>query len=131
MKYGPFIKFYGLNFRDAVSVDVGLKYTAAASGSFEVTEVYATDGLNRKAKLKVLEDDQHFFPEYNGAILVRDEIFEKFADTAPNLEEVLNLLGGIFTDEIMTDLTYAVDVEGRTVNEVADAFLTEQGLIAG
>ena len=56
-------------------------------------------------------------------------MFEDFKDTAPNLEEVLNLLGGRFTNEIMTDLTYAVDVEGRSVPEVAEEFLTSQGLL--
>lgn len=129
MKYDPFAAFYGLEFQDAVSVDIGLKYTAAGSGSFQVTVVYATDGMNRKVGLTVLEDDRGFFPEYNGALLVREEIFEKFADAAPELEEVLNLLGGAFTNEIMTDLTYAVDVEGRTPEETAQKFLTEAGLL--
>lgn len=129
MKYGPFTKFYGLNFKDAVSVDLGLKYAAIENGSFQVTEVYATDGLNRKAGLKILEDDGHFFPEYNGAILVRDRLFQDLADTAPNLEDVLNLLADRFTNESMTDLTYAVDVQGRSVDEVAKEFLIQQGLL--
>ena len=131
MKYGPFTEFYGLNFKDKVSVDLALKYSAVANGNFQVTEVYATDGLNRKANLVVLEDDLGFFPEYNGAVLVRDGIFEEYKDVAPNLEEVINMLGGKFTNEIMTDLTYAVDVEGRSVKDVAKEFLTQQGLIAG
>lgn len=130
MKYGPFTEFYGLNFKDSKTVDIGLKYSAIENGSFDVTEVYATDGLNRKAKLLVLEDDLEFFPEYNGAILVRDAIFEEFAEVAPNLEEVINKLAGQFTNESMTDLTYAVDVEGRTVEEVAKEFLVSKGLIA-
>lgn len=129
MKYRPFVEFYGLNFKDSLSVDLGLKYAAIENGNFQVTEVYATDGLNKKAGLKILEDDKHFFPEYNGALLVRADLFEDFKDTAPNLEEVLNLLGGRFTNEIMTDLTYAVDVEGRSVPEVAEEFLTSQGLL--
>jgi osmoprotectant transport system permease protein len=129
MKFGPFTEFYGLRFKDAVSVDIGLKYTAVESGSFQVTEVYATDGLNRKTHLKVLEDDRAFFPEYNGALLVRNDLFTRFADRAPELEEVLNRLGGAFTNEIMTDLTYAVDVEGRAPDEVAREFLVDQGLL--
>ena len=129
MKYGPFTKFYGLNFKQAIPVDLGLKYAAVENGSFEVTEVYATDGLNRKANLKVLEDDKHFFPEYNGAILIREDVLEKYKDAAPNLEEVLNTLGGKFTNEIMTDLTYKVDVEGQSVDSVAKEFLTQQGLL--
>ncbi|NLW66063.1 MAG: glycine/betaine ABC transporter substrate-binding protein [Clostridiales bacterium] len=130
MKYGPFTKFYGLNFKNSKTVDIGLKYSAIENGNFDVTEVYATDGLNRKAKLVVLEDDLGFFPEYNGAVLVRDGIFEEFADAAPNLEEVLNMLAGQFTNETMTDLTYAVDVEGRSVDEVAKEFLVSKGLIS-
>jgi len=128
-KYNPFVEFYGLNFKESKAIDLGLKYSAVESGNVDVTVVYATDGLNKKAQLKVLEDDRKFFPEYNGALLVREDLFERFKDTAPNLEEVLNKLGNIFTDEIMVDLTYAVDVEGKTPLEVATEFLKSKGLI--
>lgn len=130
MKFGPFTAFYGLNFKDVVSVDVSLKYAAAEKGSFDVTEVYATDGLNRKANLKVLEDDLSFFPDYNGALLVREDAFERFADTAPNLEEVLNLLAGQISNDDMVEMTYQVDVLGRTVDDVAHEFLVSRGLLA-
>lgn len=129
MKYGPFAQFYGLNFKEKIPVDINLKYAAVENGSFEVTVVYTTDGLNRKAGLKVLEDDLGFFPEYNGALLVRDGLYDEVSETAPNLREVLNQLAGTLTNETMTDLTYTVDVEGRTVEEVAREFLTESGLI--
>lgn len=130
MKYIPFTKFYGLNFKDAISMDVSLKYTAAENGSFDVTEVYATDGLNRKAKLKVLEDDRNFFPEYNGAFFVREDTFEKFSSVAPNLEEILNLPAGMISNEDMVEMTYRVDVLGETVSRVAYDFLFERGLIS-
>ena len=123
MKYTPFVEFYGLSFKAANPVDINFKYTAIANGNIQVTEVYTTDGLNRKADLKILEDDRSFFPEYNGAYLVRADMFEKFADEAPNM------LGGAFTNETMTDLTYQVDVEGRTIEEVATEFLRQQGMI--
>ena len=129
MKFGPFTEFYGLKFKETFPVDISLKYTAIENGNFQVTEVYTTDGLNRKANLKVLEDDQNFFPEYNGALLVREGLYDELADAAPNLKDILNSLSGTLTNEKMTDLTYAVDVEGRTVEEVAREFLTESGLI--
>ncbi|MEG1764548.1 MAG: glycine betaine ABC transporter substrate-binding protein [Oscillospiraceae bacterium] len=129
MKYGPFTEFYGLKFKNRVTVDLGLKYIGIENGNFDVTEVYATDGLNRKAKLKVLEDDKEFFPDYNGAILARDEIFEKYGKVAPNLEKTLNLLEGQISNEEMTDMTYAVDVEGKDVKDVAKDFLTNKGII--
>lgn len=129
MKYDPFREFYNLQFADSVSVDVSLKYTAIERGNFDVTEVYATDGLNRKAGLKVLEDDRNFFPEYNGALLVRSDLFQRFADTAPELREVLSLLDGTIANEDMVNMTYQVDVEGRGVDEVAREFLFAKGLL--
>ena len=129
MKFTPFTEFYGLTFANTVPVDINLKYAAVENGNFDVTVVYTTDGLNRKAGLKVLEDDRNFFPEYNGALLVREGLYDEMAETAPELRDILNSLSGRFTNEIMTDLTYAVDVEGRSVEEVAREFLTEQGLL--
>ena len=110
-------------------MDLSLKYAAVENGSFDVIEVYATDGLNIKAGLKILEDDRSFFPDYNGALLVREDTFERFADAAPNLEEVLNLLAGQIANEDMVEMTYQVDVLGRTVDDVAREFLVSRGLL--
>lgn len=129
MKYSPFIAFYSLTFKEAKAIDMALKYSAVESGNIDVAIVYSTDGLNKKNQLVVLEDDRSFFPEYNCALLVREDIFERYAEQAPNLEEVLNKLGGLFTNEIMTDLTYEVDVNGRTPQEVAKEYLVEKGLL--
>lgn len=121
MKYNPFVEFYGLEFRDTVPVDQGLKYSAIENGSFDVTVVYATDGLNRKVGLKVLEDDLSFFPDYNGAFLIRVDILDKY----PQLEDILNQLAGAISTEQMAELTYQVDVVGRSVDDVAKEFLTK------
>lgn len=128
MKFSPFTKFYGLNFKEARPMDGGLKYAAIENGELDVMVVYTTDGLNKKAQLVVLEDDRQYFPDYNGAYLVKDDFFEKYKNT-PNLEEVLNSLGGTLTNEIMTDLTYQCDVEGRPFDDVAKEFLQSKGLI--
>lgn len=129
MKFGPFSNFYGLNFKDAKAIDLALKYSAIESGNIDVVEVYSTDGMNKKVGLKILKDDRNYFPEYNDALLVKDDLFERYADVAPNLEDVLNMLGGKFTDESMTNLTYEVDVEGKTPEEVAKTFLEENNML--
>lgn len=49
----------------------------------DVTVVYSTDGLNKRFGLVTLEDDLHFFLEYNGAYLLRADLYEDF----PELEE--------------------------------------------
>ena len=75
----------------------------------------------------MLEDDRNFFPDYNGAFLVREDTLTRF----PGLEPVLNLLAGRISNEDMVDMTYQVDVQGRTVDDVAREFLVSQGLLAG
>lgn len=130
MKYQPFVDFYGLNFRRFVPIDVSLKYTAVEKGEFDVMVVYATDGLNKRANLTILEDDRSFFPAYNGAFLVRKGLFEDFAESAPDLREVLELLNGKVDNNAMVALTYAVDVEGQSVDQAAHDFLVEQGLLS-
>lgn len=130
MKYTPFTAFYGLNFKESKPIDIALKYSAIENKNIDVTMVYTTDGLNKKAGLVLLADDRHFFPEYNDALLVRNDLFDRFSTIAPNLEEVLNTLGGTLTNESMTNLSYEVDVNGRTPEDVAHEFLLEKGLIS-
>ena len=129
MKFGPFSKFYGLNFQDVLHVDIMMKYTMVEQGAYDVMVVYATDGLNKRANLTILKDDLHFFPDYYGTILVRSDLFERFAEEAPGLKETLQLLNGQFTDEKMSELTYRVDVEGEAVDDVARDFLISTGLL--
>ena len=129
MKFGPMAEFYGLEFAEVKPVDIMMKYTLVEQGAYDVMVVYATDGLNKRANLTLLADDQHFFPDYYGTILVRNDLFERFEDQAPGLEDTLKLLNNQFTDEMMSELTYYVDVEGREVDEVAHEFLVNAGLL--
>ena len=129
MKFDPMAAAYGLNFAEVKPVDIMMKYTLVEQGAYDVMVVYATDGLNKRANLTLLEDDLHFFPDYFGTILVRNDLFERFEDEAPGLEDTLKLLNGQFTDELMSELTYYVDVEGREVDEVAREFLINAGLL--
>ena len=126
MKYNPFVEFYGLNFKDYIPVDMGLKYASIENGTFDVAVVYTTDGLNRKVGLKVLEDDKSFFPDYNGMFVVRGDILEQY----PELEGILEQLTGAISTEDMAEMTYQVDVQGRSVDEVAQEFLVSRGLLS-
>jgi glycine betaine/choline ABC-type transport system substrate-binding protein len=128
-RYWQFVEFYQLNFASYSSIDINLKYTAIANDNFDVTEVYTTDGLNRKYDLVILEDDLGFFPEYNGVLVIRNGLFEDYAETAPNLAEVLDMLTGSLTNDAMTNMTYAVDVEEQEASDVAREYLVSQGLL--
>ena len=63
---------------------------------------------------------------YDGAFLVREDVLEQH----PELEVILNQLAGKIPTEQMAELTYQVDVLGRTVDDVAREFLVSQGLLS-
>ena len=128
-RYWSFVEAYGMEFANYASIDINLKYTAIANGNFDVTEVYTTDGLNRKYNLVILTDDMNFFPEYNGVYVAREGLFEDYAKAAPNLHEVLDLLTGQISSADMSGMTYAVDVEEKSPADVAHDFLLAKGLI--
>ena len=129
IRFEPFTKYYGLNFKDAKSLDVSLKYASVENGDIDVVVVYTTDGLNKKVGLITLEDDRNFFPEYNGTVLVKSSVLDKYKDASPNLREILMLLDDQITNEEMQEMTYEVDVKGKSSDKVAKEFLIKKGLL--
>ena len=124
--YDAFVDFYGLSFQEGITIDRGLKYTGMSSGNMDVTIVYTTDGLNRKFELTTLKDDKKFFPEYNGAYLVRADLFKDY----PELEEVFDSLEGKFSNELCTEMNYMIDVENKDPYKVAYDYLKENGFLS-
>lgn len=123
--YDAFVSYYDLAFQESNTIDRGLKYMGMDADNMDVTVVYSTDGLNRKFGLVTLEDDRGFFPEYNGAYLIRANLYEDH----PELEEVFASLAGGFSDEICTELNYKIDVENMDPYDVAYEFLSESGFL--
>ena len=74
----------------------------------------------------MLEDDKSFFPDYFGMFVVRGDVLEQH----PELEDILEQLTGNISTDQMAELTYQVDVMGRTVDEVAQEFLVSLGLLS-
>ena len=123
--YDAMVELYGYNFADALKMDTSLLYEAIAQDELDVIDVYATDSLLRKYDMVILEDDKELFPPYHGTPICRNEVLEEY----PELNEVFDLLENKFTDASMQELCYQVDIENKTVEEVATSFLTEQGLL--
>lgn len=120
-------ELYGFQFpRDKVlTMDPGLTYQALRDGQVQVAMGFATDGRIEAYEFVNLEDDQHFFPVYNPAPVVRQEVLEKW----PEIEEVLGEIGPQLDTETMINLNYQVDIEEKEPADVARAWLTEKGLI--
>jgi osmoprotectant transport system substrate-binding protein len=118
-------KTYNFNFKDAKSMDIGIRYTAIDNDEVQVIDPFSTDGLLVSHHLKILEDDKHFFPPYYAAPVIRQDVLDKH----PELEEILNKLANQISDEQMQQLNYLVDGEGEDAAKVARDFLKEKGLI--
>ena len=125
--YSGLSEHYGFAFvAEPMQMDPGLMYRAVADGAVDVIDAFATDGRIPAYDLLVLNDDKGFFPPYYAAPLVRAETLKEH----PEIEEILNRLGGKISDAAMQRLNYEVDEEGRKAAEVAREFLTSQELLA-
>ena len=121
-----FIAAYGIAFKDdPAKMNVSLKYQAIGQGTMDVTDAFATDAEIIKYNLVLLEDDLGFFPPYYAAPIIRNETLEKY----PQLEQILNRLSGIITDEVMTQLNYKTSIDQKSMAVVAKEFLEDYDLI--
>ncbi len=118
---------YGFEFpRDNVKrMDTGLVYSALKDRQVDTGVVFATDGRIPAFNFVVLKDDKHYAPWYNLTPVVRKEIVDKY----PKVGDALNALSAKLNDETMARLNASVDVDKKTVEEVADGFLKSNGLI--
>lgn len=120
-------ELYGFQFpRDKVlTMDPGLTYQALRDGQVQVAMGFATDGRIEAFDFVNLEDDQHFFPVYNPAPVVRQEVLDKW----PEVAEILGQIGPKLDTETMINLNYQVDIEEKEPRDVAGEWLRSQGLI--
>ncbi|MDW0108484.1 glycine betaine ABC transporter substrate-binding protein [Sporosarcina aquimarina] len=121
-----FEKEYDIGFKDVKGMDHGMMYRSINAGEVDVINSYTTDGQLAIYDLRVLEDDQSFFPPYHALPLVRKEVLEQY----PELEDVLYQLDGMINEESMQIMNGKVDNDGMVVEIVAKEFLEESGLIA-
>jgi osmoprotectant transport system permease protein len=103
-------------------IEHGLAYEALAAGEIEVMDIYSTDAKIAKYRLRVLEDDRKFFPNYDAVLVYRADFPERF----PRAWEALKQLEGKITAERMIAMNAEAELSGIGFAEVARRFLAEQ-----
>ncbi|KQY26948.1 glycine betaine ABC transporter substrate-binding protein [Rhizobium sp. Root482] len=111
--------------RNIRPMDIGLVFPALQNGDVDLAVVAATDGRIAAMDLVLLKDDKHFFPDYALVPTIRTETL----DANPRLGELLDQLSAKLDDATMQRLNGEIDVERKSVEEVATAFLTSSGLL--
>jgi osmoprotectant transport system substrate-binding protein len=127
---------YGWSFKEenVKVMQIGVTYKALRDGECDLAMGFATDGRIAAWGLFNLEDDKEFFPVYNPAPVVRQEVMDKY----PEIADILNPIAGALDTDTMTQLNSLVDVgpdqeldtgDEMDPQEVACNFLMDQGLI--
>ncbi|MEV6315418.1 glycine betaine ABC transporter substrate-binding protein [Streptomyces sp. NPDC051776] len=121
-------KKYGFKLRPGnfKKMDDGVVYTQVAKGAACTLGVAATtDGRIPELRLRVLEDDRHFFPNYNAAPEMNSATMKKY----PAIAEVLAPITERLTGAEAQRLNARVDVDGEDPHEVAKDWLVREGFI--
>lgn len=111
--YGPF------DWKSSKIYDNSLKYTVLDNKEADVTPAYTSEGqLVNTDKYLLLKDDKQFWPPYNLAPVVRNEVLK----ANPGIETILNKVSAKLDTATVTKLNAQVDVDGQDYQEVAKAF---------
>jgi glycine betaine/choline ABC-type transport system substrate-binding protein len=104
---------------DPVTMDLGLLYAALKSRKVDMIAANSTDGLAAVLDVAMLQDDRHYFPPYECAVVARQASLARL----PGLQGALEELSGKLSDAVMRKLNFGVDGEHRPPAQVAGRFL--------
>jgi len=107
---------YGLPQKDVRGLEHQLAYRALIGGNLDLTDLYSTDPEIVRYGLKVLEDDRHFFPNYEALLLAR-------TDLSPGAMESLARIKGRIDTQTMARMNARVTLDGISETEVAREFV--------
>ena len=122
--YAGLSSAYGFAFRARpAQMDLGLLYPALAQNKVDVVAGNSTDGPIATMRLAVLDDDRHYFPPYEAALVVRESVWQD-----ARVRRALERLSGAITADAMRAMNAAVDGGGRRPEDVAREFLARRAV---
>jgi osmoprotectant transport system substrate-binding protein/osmoprotectant transport system permease protein len=118
--YPGLARAYGLHFaRPPTAMDLSLIYRALAERQVDFIAGDATSGLIDAYGLTMLEDDRHYFPPYDAAVVARSSMLL----ARPEVKNALARLSGRISVTDMRRMNRAVDADHRDAADVAREFL--------
>ncbi len=114
-----------MNFKDVLLVNaIGLRYKALEEGKADVGIGFTTDGQIASQDLVVMEDPKNIWPFYYPAPVINTE----YLQAHPEVEGILNAVSAKLDAATMQRLNATVDIDQEEPAEVAEKFLTDNGL---
>ncbi|GGX48275.1 glycine/betaine ABC transporter substrate-binding protein [Streptomyces sp. WAC 05379] len=120
-------KAYGMSIPtgNITQMDTGIIYTQVAKGTCTYGEVFTTDGRIKSMNLVVMDDDKHFFPNYNAAPVINTKTLKKW----PAITGVLDPITKKLNNSVAQDLNAKVDVDGEDPHQVALDWMKQEGFV--
>ena len=118
---------YGINVTEVLPLGYASDqtYQSVLSGESELGETSTTDGTLESQGLVLLEDDKQIQPAQNLVPAVSSE----FLSAHPDVADILNPLMAALTTENLTELNGRIAVDREKPEDVANDFLTQNGLL--
>jgi osmoprotectant transport system permease protein len=111
-------KRYGLP-QQPRGLDHGIAYEALAQRQVDVIDIYSTDAKIRQYGLRLLADDQAYFPRYDAVLLYRLDAPTRF----PAAWRAIGQLEGRIPADAMISMNAAAELEGESFAVVAANWL--------
>jgi osmoprotectant transport system substrate-binding protein len=119
---------YGFEFPsgNVTALDPGVIYSETdRATTCKFGNVFATDGRIAALDFVVLEDDQEFFPVYQPAVNIREDVYQQH----PDVGDLFAMIAAALDTDALQTLNARVDVDGEDERQVARDWLREVGLI--
>ncbi len=118
---------YNPAFSKATYTDIGnTAEKPIANGQCTAGEVFTTDSAIQANNLYVLQDDKNLFPPDNAGLVVRAEVLQKY----PAIANLMAPVAAKLDIATMVSLNGMVEIQNMKVEDVAKAWLTQNGFLA-
>lgn len=94
-----------------------------ANKQCDAAEVFTTDAAIQADNITALTDDKKLFPADNAGLVVRADVLQAH----PAIANIMGPIAAKLTTPVMVMLNSQVDVQGRTIDDVASSWLSQNG----
>jgi osmoprotectant transport system substrate-binding protein len=118
---------YGIKNAKFKQLALGLQYPSLDKGDVDSANVFSTDAQLASGKYTVLEDPKGVFGFQNVYFVINKDKYDALG--GQEFMDVINEVNALLTEEAMTSMNAAVDLDKKKPAEVSQAFLEANNLL--
>jgi osmoprotectant transport system substrate-binding protein len=118
---------YGINNAKFKQLALGLQYPSLDKGDVDSANVFSTDAQLASGKYTVLEDPKGVFGFQNVYFVINKDKYDALG--GQEFMDIINTVNALLTEEAMTSMNAAVDLDKKKPADVAQAFLEANNLL--